>query len=331
MDKATATKYHFAVADRVLINLPSRPQTFTITGIVTFGNDNNLAGVTLAGFDQQTAQSLFNSRGDYNSISVLAAPGADNVKLQLAIARILPPGVRGSQRANRRQRALQRGRQRALVHLDGTADLRGHLAVRRRVHDLQHVLDHRWSTDPRAGAAAHCRREPPPDLPVGVGGGRTDGAGGLADRAGARGPGRARPQGPPEGVRHRAAVRAPGVRDPHCDCCDRGWRRRYRDLGDRPRPSRRADCAGGRAGGSQRRSAAVVAAPARDRRTRRAVGRRRLGPRGARRASRGTGGPRRGRRVHRHRHARPDHRAAARWRPRTPAGRPARDPGKARP
>ena len=92
MDKATATKYHFAVADRVLINLPSRPQTFTITGIVTFGNDNNLAGVTLAGFDQQTAQSLFNSRGDYNSISVLAAPGADNVKLQLAIARILPPG-----------------------------------------------------------------------------------------------------------------------------------------------------------------------------------------------------------------------------------------------
>ena len=92
MDKATATKHHFAVGDRVLINLPNRPQTFTITGIVTFGNDNNLAGVTLAGFDQQTAQALFDSRGHYNSISVLAAPGADNVKLQLAIARILPPG-----------------------------------------------------------------------------------------------------------------------------------------------------------------------------------------------------------------------------------------------
>ncbi len=93
MDKATATKHHFAVGDRVLINLPNRPQTFTITGIVTFGNDNNLAGVTLAGFDQQTAQALFNSVGHYNSISVLASPGADNVKLQLAIARILPPGV----------------------------------------------------------------------------------------------------------------------------------------------------------------------------------------------------------------------------------------------
>ncbi len=93
MDKATATKHHFAVGDRVLVNLPNRPQTFTISGIVTFGSDDNLAGVTLAGFDTQTAQTLFNSRGHYNTISVLAAPGADNVKLQLAIAKLLPPGV----------------------------------------------------------------------------------------------------------------------------------------------------------------------------------------------------------------------------------------------
>jgi putative ABC transport system permease protein len=93
MDKATATKHHFAIGDRVLMNLPDRAQTFTITGIVTFGNDNNLAGVTLAGFDLQTAQNIFNSRGRYDTINVLAAPGADNVKLQLAIAKLLPPGV----------------------------------------------------------------------------------------------------------------------------------------------------------------------------------------------------------------------------------------------
>ncbi len=93
MDKATATKHHFAVGDRVLMNLPDRPQTFTITGIVTFGNDNNLAGVTLAGFDLQTAQKVFNSEGHYDTISVLAAPGADNVNLARAIAKVLPPGV----------------------------------------------------------------------------------------------------------------------------------------------------------------------------------------------------------------------------------------------
>ena len=93
MDKATATKHHFAVGDRVLINLPNRPQTFTISGIVTFGSDDNLAGVTLAGFDLPTAQRLFDSPGRYDTINVLAAPGTDNIKLQRAIAKLLPPGV----------------------------------------------------------------------------------------------------------------------------------------------------------------------------------------------------------------------------------------------
>ena len=93
MDKATATKDHFAVDDRVLINLPNAAKRFTISGIVTFGNDNNLAGVTLAGFDLATAQKLFNLPGRFDTISVLAAPGADNIRLERAIAKVLPPGV----------------------------------------------------------------------------------------------------------------------------------------------------------------------------------------------------------------------------------------------
>jgi putative ABC transport system permease protein len=93
MDKATATKYHYAVGDRVLMNLPDRPETFTVTGIVTYGSDDNLAGVTLAGFDLASAQRLFHAHGSYDTISVLAAPKANTVKLELGIARILPPGV----------------------------------------------------------------------------------------------------------------------------------------------------------------------------------------------------------------------------------------------
>src|SRR6185312_13791956 len=58
MDKATATKYHFAVGDRVLMNLPDRAQRFTVSGIVTYGSADNLAGVTLAGFDLAAAQTL---------------------------------------------------------------------------------------------------------------------------------------------------------------------------------------------------------------------------------------------------------------------------------
>src|ERR1019366_5981543 len=93
LDKATATKDHFAVNDRVLINLPNAAKRFSISGIVTFGNDNNLAGVTLAGFDLATAQKLFNLPGRFDTISVLAAPGADNIRLERAIAKVLPPGV----------------------------------------------------------------------------------------------------------------------------------------------------------------------------------------------------------------------------------------------
>src|ERR1019366_37624 len=93
MDKATATKDQFGVGDLVLINLPNAAKRFTISGIVTFGNDNNLAGVTLAGFDLATAQKLFNLPGRFDTISVLAAPGADNIRLERAIAKVLPPGV----------------------------------------------------------------------------------------------------------------------------------------------------------------------------------------------------------------------------------------------
>ncbi|MHB1570302.1 MAG: ABC transporter permease, partial [Solirubrobacteraceae bacterium] len=92
MDKATADKHHFKIGDRVLVNLPNSARNFTISGIVTFGSADNLAGITLAGFDAATAQRLFNSEGRYNTIEVLAAPSTDQVRLQRSIARVLPPG-----------------------------------------------------------------------------------------------------------------------------------------------------------------------------------------------------------------------------------------------
>jgi putative ABC transport system permease protein len=103
MDRATARKHHFAIGDRVRVLLPGKPQTFTITGIVTFGSDDNLAGASLAGFALPTAQDLFNLRGRYDTINVLAAKGANNIALERAIAKVLPAGVQvvsGQQVAN---------------------------------------------------------------------------------------------------------------------------------------------------------------------------------------------------------------------------------------
>ncbi len=90
MDRGTATKYHFHVGDRVRVLSGGPPRSFTISGIVTFGAADNLAGGTLAGFALPTAQALFNTRHAVDTINILAKPGTDDLRLQRAIAKILP-------------------------------------------------------------------------------------------------------------------------------------------------------------------------------------------------------------------------------------------------
>ncbi len=93
MDKGTARRYHFQVGDQVRVLLAGPSQTFTITGIVTFGPADNLAGTTLAGFDLPTAQTLFRSRGHYDTVNVYATAHANLASLRRAIARVLPRGA----------------------------------------------------------------------------------------------------------------------------------------------------------------------------------------------------------------------------------------------
>jgi putative ABC transport system permease protein len=93
IDEHTASKNHFRIGDRVRILLPNGHRTFTISGIVTFGSAQSLAGSTLAGFYLPTAQRLFNSVGRYDTINVLLKPGADRVSVQREIEHVLPRGV----------------------------------------------------------------------------------------------------------------------------------------------------------------------------------------------------------------------------------------------
>jgi putative ABC transport system permease protein len=93
MDAGTARKYHFHVGDHVRILLIGPTQTFTVSGIFTFGTADNLAGATLAAFDLPTAQRLLGQIGHYQAIDVLTQPGADKTHVQQAIANVLPAGV----------------------------------------------------------------------------------------------------------------------------------------------------------------------------------------------------------------------------------------------
>ena len=93
VDAGTAKKYHFHIGDRVRVLLTGAPRTFTLSGIVSFGTADNLAGATLAAFDLPTAQKIFDRTGQYDVIDVLAQPGADTAQLKAAIAKVLPPKV----------------------------------------------------------------------------------------------------------------------------------------------------------------------------------------------------------------------------------------------
>ncbi len=93
MDGGTARKYHFAVGDHVNILLPASPGRFTISGIVRFGSADNLAGATIAAFNLPTAQKLFGEVGLFDTIDIIATPGANMPAVQRAIAQVLPSGV----------------------------------------------------------------------------------------------------------------------------------------------------------------------------------------------------------------------------------------------
>ncbi len=180
MDAGTAQKYHFVVGDHVRVLLAGPPQTFTISGIVKFGTANNLAGATIAAFELPTAQRLFGQVGHYQAIDVLTAPGADKATVQHAIAADAPEGRGGGDRADRGERAVQRHQSGAGLLLHRPPGVRLHLALRRRLHDLQHVLHHRRSAHTGAGAVAHRRRQSPSGLPLGPGRGPHSGHRGLA-------------------------------------------------------------------------------------------------------------------------------------------------------
>jgi putative ABC transport system permease protein len=93
MDAGTASKYGFAVGQRVRILFAGPPGEFTISGIAQFGSANNLAGATLAAFTLPTAQQVTQEAGRLDDINVLTAPGVSKAAVQRAIARVLPPGV----------------------------------------------------------------------------------------------------------------------------------------------------------------------------------------------------------------------------------------------
>jgi putative ABC transport system permease protein len=91
VDAKTAEDAGFRVGDRVKVLLQGPAQTFTISGIIGFGEADNLGGATLAGFDLPTAQKVLNREGRFDEIDVAAQDGVSPEQLRDRIRAAVDP------------------------------------------------------------------------------------------------------------------------------------------------------------------------------------------------------------------------------------------------
>ena len=90
-DAKTAEQEGFKVGDRVKVLLQGPAQTFTISGIIGFGEAENLAGATLAGFDLPTAQQVLNREGEFDEIDLSAEDGVTPEQLRDRVRAVIDP------------------------------------------------------------------------------------------------------------------------------------------------------------------------------------------------------------------------------------------------
>src|SRR5215213_1560759 len=90
IDKATADDHDFEVGDNVGIAPGGTTQRFKLAAIVKFGSVNSLGGATIAAFDLKTAQTLFDKKGQFDTIQVAAKDDVTPEQLARRIRPLLP-------------------------------------------------------------------------------------------------------------------------------------------------------------------------------------------------------------------------------------------------
>jgi putative ABC transport system permease protein len=112
LDARTVKKSGYRVGDSVRVLVPAGTRTFTLVGVVGFGETDSLLGATLAGFDLSTAQQLLGKTGKVDQIDLAAEDGVTPGQLRDRVADVLPPGTEaltGSQVAAEGSEAVREG------------------------------------------------------------------------------------------------------------------------------------------------------------------------------------------------------------------------------
>jgi putative ABC transport system permease protein len=85
IDAGTASEHGFEVGDRIEVVGSGPVRDFTLVGIAGFGDEDNLAGATLALFDIETAQEMLDRVGKYDTIDIVSAPGVPDRQLEARV------------------------------------------------------------------------------------------------------------------------------------------------------------------------------------------------------------------------------------------------------
>lgn len=93
VDIDTATSLDLDVGDRVTVMLEGPTRAFTVSGIATFGERNQLAGARITAFELETAQEVLGNPGTLDGISVSMSRDADVEQVRAAVSAALPDTV----------------------------------------------------------------------------------------------------------------------------------------------------------------------------------------------------------------------------------------------
>lgn len=87
MDVATARRSGFRVGDTVRVQLTGPAEDFRLVGLFGIGDREDFGAVSIAAFDPETAQRVFDAEGLFDAVNVRLEPGADLRSVRRALDR----------------------------------------------------------------------------------------------------------------------------------------------------------------------------------------------------------------------------------------------------
>ena len=163
IDEATSERSGLGIGRQMIVAGSAATGRYTIVGILRFGGGESFGGAGAALLLPAEAQRLLGQPGRFDQIDVAAKPGVSPGTLRDRIRAELPGTVEVRTGVEQADQQHQRPRTQPRRPAHVPADLRLRRAGRRRLHHLQHLLDHRRPAHARVRPAAHARRLAPAD------------------------------------------------------------------------------------------------------------------------------------------------------------------------